>query len=258
MNCVKCGRPIPDGEIFCENCSSTPLHPEPRAEKSAGKHLAPKKQAARQRKWPTTSIVALVIMALIASACAGFMFQMYRSTAQQRTDLRVREAALADRESAAAALESELASAQQTLTAAQSTITELREKIASLEEEVHGSQSSLSQSQYDMDATLRELEELRGEKEQLEAEAETMLEEKSLLEEQLEALRGDLSTVRAEKDALSEKLAWIDAYVVYVENDGTNYYHNYDCENFKKSSFWVYNRKLAENKGYTACPICGG
>ena len=68
----------------------------------------------------------------------------------------------------------------------------------------------------------------------------------------------DLSTVRAEKDALSEKLAWIDAYVVYVENDGTNYYHNYDCENFKKSSFWVYNRKLAENKGYTACPICGG
>ena len=52
--------------------------------------------------------------------------------------------------------------------------------------------------------------------------------------------------------------AWIDAYVVYVENDGSNHYHTFECEKFVRKSFWVYNRKLAENKGYTPCPDCGG
>ena len=50
----------------------------------------------------------------------------------------------------------------------------------------------------------------------------------------------------------------MDSYVVFVNNDGTGLYHRYDCGTFLKSNFWAYSRKLAQNNGYTACPVCGG
>ena len=46
--------------------------------------------------------------------------------------------------------------------------------------------------------------------------------------------------------------------VAFVENDGTDYYHNYSCSYFKKQSYWAYSVNLAIARGYTACPYCGG
>lgn len=65
------------------------------------------------------------------------------------------------------------------------------------------------------------------------------------LEEELEAL-----------SALRQKSEFVDAHVVFVENDGTNYYHKYDCEAFLKQSYWAYSTNLAVSQGYTPCPKC--
>ena len=58
--------------------------------------------------------------------------------------------------------------------------------------------------------------------------------------------------------ALQQKSAFFDAHVAFVENDGTEYYHNYSCSYFKKQSYWAYSVNLAIARGYTACPYCGG
>lgn len=49
---------------------------------------------------------------------------------------------------------------------------------------------------------------------------------------------------------------FVDDCVVFVEDDGTNLYHKFDCYRFKENSFWVYNIEAAESKGYYACPVC--
>ena len=52
------------------------------------------------------------------------------------------------------------------------------------------------------------------------------------------------------------RLAFYDSVVVFVENDGTDYYHKYECNKFIGNDFWAYNVEYAEYLGYTACPKC--
>lgn len=67
-----------------------------------------------------------------------------------------------------------------------------------------------------------------------------------------------MSTLQDSNAALQQKSAFFDAHVAFVENDGTDYYHNYSCSHFKKQSYWAYSVNLAIARGYTACPYCGG
>ena len=55
---------------------------------------------------------------------------------------------------------------------------------------------------------------------------------------------------------IENKLAFYDSVVVFVENDGTDYYHKYECNRFIGNDFWAYNVEYAEYLGYTACPKC--
>ena len=55
---------------------------------------------------------------------------------------------------------------------------------------------------------------------------------------------------------LQEKSDFVDAHVVFVEDDGTKYYHTYECSRFAKQGYWIFGRNTAEAKGYTACPYC--
>ena len=64
----------------------------------------------------------------------------------------------------------------------------------------------------------------------------------------------DLLTKRNE--LVSEKIQFFDTYVVFVEDDGTNLYHKYDCKRFKGNSFWAYNLAAADDNGYRPCPLC--
>ena len=53
-----------------------------------------------------------------------------------------------------------------------------------------------------------------------------------------------------------EQIAFFDKYVVFVEDDGTNWYHKYGCYRFTGDGFWVYSIKSASYQGYEPCPYC--
>lgn len=56
-------------------------------------------------------------------------------------------------------------------------------------------------------------------------------------------------------DTCDELLFWHDNAVI-VSNNATKKYHNYGCEDLMLNSFWIYNTKAAEEKGYTMCKKC--
>jgi len=265
--CVRCGREIPVGEIFCEICATKPL-PDAGTSSASGRHLKKKKK----QKAPASSkggrvglIIALVISILFTLAALALSFYIYETVSHERANLRAQQAELAQRESAALQAEKDLEEKLAELKDSEQTIAKLEREIRALQEQIRGSESQSSQSQYDLTAAreqIRELEEKQAEYEQALAD---LSEQMTNLQADYDILFADNETLQADYDALSEqklamedKLSWIDAYVVYVENDGSNHYHTYECEKFVRKSFWIYNRKLAENKGYTACPICGG
>lgn len=69
------------------------------------------------------------------------------------------------------------------------------------------------------------------------------------LEDNVSDLRNDLLENK-------ELVTFIDDFVVFVEDDGTDYYHKYECNKFKGDYFWAYNVDAAKEQGYTACPNC--
>lgn len=54
----------------------------------------------------------------------------------------------------------------------------------------------------------------------------------------------------------SEKLEFIDEYIVFIEDDNTEWYHKYECYRFSGEDFWAYNIDQAKNLGYEPCPVC--
>ena len=90
------------------------------------------------------------------------------------------------------------------------------------------------------------------------AELERLREENESLREQKDALTAERDELKEENQKLSEKSKFMDAYVVFVDNDKTGLYHKYGCSAFSRKSFWAYSRKLAESFGYTPCPKCFG
>ena len=52
------------------------------------------------------------------------------------------------------------------------------------------------------------------------------------------------------------EIAFYDEYVVFVEDDGTNLYHKYDCSKFTGDSFWAFNVDAAKDEGYKPCSRC--
>lgn len=53
-----------------------------------------------------------------------------------------------------------------------------------------------------------------------------------------------------------DKVEFIDEHIVFVEDDGTDFYHKYECYKFVGNYFWAYNIELAEYNGYRLCPLC--
>lgn len=45
-------------------------------------------------------------------------------------------------------------------------------------------------------------------------------------------------------------------YYAVCVNEESPYYHNYSCDKFESSSFWIYNIEAAKGRGYDPCPKC--
>lgn len=264
--CIKCGREIPEGELFCIECSLNPgssLFEEP---KPTERHAVPvgRMQTPRPVRRPAPQPVAvaqpprrssggaglkaaLVVVSLLLAALIAFVLWQYNDLKVERTRLETKEADMLLREKEKDELQLQLDELQAQLDDLNATIADKDEQIKSLTAQLSGSQSSQSQSEYDLTTAQAELERLEEENKQL-----------LLLEQDLEEDIKTLTEALTAAQVYEAKAEFMDNYVVFVENNGTRVYHTYDCEQFSKSNFWAYSRKLAESNGFSPCSICGG
>lgn len=277
--CIRCGKQVPEGELFCEACSLLPLgqepekkqpdqtrmrKPVPQARPEAPRHAAarpPKSQSGGAKGLKT----ALVVVSLLAAGAFALVISQALGARRQSVELRVREESLAAREAEYDSAQEKLDSLEQALGEAQLDLRARDAQIEELQSGIAAAQSSANQSQYDMTAQQSELEKLRESSaalqesvEALTEENETLTEERDALQEENETLTEERDTLKKTQTQLQEKTSFMDSYVVFVEDDKTSLYHKYDCASFKKKSFWAYSRKLAENYGYKPCPKCFG
>ena len=276
MYCLRCGREIPDGELFCRECAKAPIERQSQPEK----HIQPARQsdtarlAAPPQEMPAMPqprrrvnrlLAPLIAACLVIAALGAYVVYSHRQIGIQKANYRVKEANLMLRENELSGLEENYAAALAELEAANGTIAARDEEIAALEAELRARESEASQSEYDAAAAQKTIDTLTEENETLTAENEALETEKTELQTALDektaaavAIQEKLDEMTALYSGVRAKADFMDSYVVFVNNNGTGYYHRYDCGNFTRSNFWAYSRKLAENYGYTPCPVCGG
>ena len=265
--CIKCGKGIPDGELFCPECSlnlsgsapaaarpavsapgrmQTPFR-QPPAPRPEARH-APEAEVRPQKKSGRALTAAACLLAALGIGTACWLFA---GRTQERRRVRLQEEAVAEREAALDDLEAEIDGLTQQLEEAEDNAAAQNAQIEALLASVSSAESSASQSQYDLSEQQRALEEATAENEALTQQIETLTAEH-------EAMQETYNSLQARYDRQSEQVKFVNSYVVFIEDDGTGCYHRYDCSRFLKKNFWAYSRKLAEKQGYTPCTECFG
>lgn len=269
MNCIKCGREIPEGELFCPECSLAPTRKEtahPPAARHQQKPARPAVPASKRpaRKRPSEpgkrrsrgAGVAIVLLSLLLAVSLAYIGLSYGRLTQERSRLRTREADLQVRENELAELERDRETMAQQLAAAQESERKLREEAERLSRQLNDSEGSVSQAQYDMNSQQQELERLRTENVELVAAADELDRQIKELTSKVTSLNAQVDALDISNAALSEKVSFMDRYVVFVNNDGSKLYHSYNCKAFSRQNFWAYSRKLAESNGFSPCSSC--
>lgn len=264
--CIKCGKEIPDGELFCLECSLNPgstafeqahspeHHAMPKGRMQTPKPVkrppapAPEREPKKSRRGLSAALVAAI---LLLAASVGFQVWQYSSLRVEKNRLLAREADLTARQSETEQLQTQLTDLLQQVADLETAIDMKDQDIQSLKSQLSSSQSDKTQGQYDLSTKEQELERLEDENRELLALSDDLQLRLDQMEQAQKDLKSQLAAVRAKAD-------FMDSFVVFVEDDGTRHYHTYDCANFAKSKFWAYSRKLAEAQGYTPCPVCGG
>lgn len=268
--CIKCGKEIPDGELFCQECSmnsgssmfeaEVERRPAPKGRMQTPQPVKrPVPQVAPAAKPKKSSAakglrLALVIVSFLLAASLGVIFWKYGDLQVERTRLKTKEADMLLREKDAEELQIQVDDLNSQVAMLNATIAQKEQEIEELQKQLSGSQSSQSQSEYDLSTTQAEVERLQNENEQLLLLEQDLKDEIQSLTQNVQ----DLDTALQEMERYKIKATFMDNYVVFVENNGSGVYHTYDCSNFTKSNFWAYSRKLAESNGFSPCTVCGG
>ena len=262
--CIKCGRPIADGELFCVECDLNPeidttATPRPSAPQGrmkqpnrAAPQSAPTRAAAPAPAAPVKKHTGLIIaLCLVTLLSLGFAISQVAKDAQRRVELRLRESDLEARERQMSQLEQSVNDLNAKLDDANATIQEQTQALSDLQTNYDNAQSTATQAQYDVTAKESELERLTEENAQLAADLEEL---KTVNED----LAEENASLNKKNTSLFSKASFMDDYVVFVNNDKSKLYHHYDCPSFSHSNFWAYSRKLAEASGFEPCPDCCG
>ena len=270
MNCIRCGRTTAEGGMFCAECVPDVSKPLEESEYMKARVILPERKAlgakiARpapvpQKKKPSALrkrfrklVAAVVVLSLLClaliGACGYGFFGYYSEYQRQSNRLRVQEEELARRETQVAQLQEAVEEADAKLLTAGKEARSKELEIQRLEQQINIYKVQDSETEY----AIRELQEenlsLVEKQESLTAENKALTEEKDSLAKELASLRSRNSTLR-------EKSDFVDAHVAFVENDGTGYYHHYECSRFKAKSYWAFSVNLAISRGYTECPYC--
>lgn len=252
----------------------------------------------RFRRGVLALILALCLTAALAIGLIIYIAVTSHSRTVATSQLRVQQEELNRRAYDLSLSEGETANLEARIEALQTTNDDLRQQIHELDSQLGAIDSAQNQSTSNYIQQVADLEQelrqLQGSYKTLETQitalqeaSETMVEERKELEASLEELTEERDNLEYELDELQDrydllvanyrqngnssssvdttlylaykkKADFLDNYIVFIQDDSTNYYHSYDCEKFTSSSFWAYNRSLAKSHGYTACPSCGG
>jgi len=254
--CIKCGKQIPDGELFCEQCNALPViaalnasEPsrvtlKPDGRKRTAVKAPPKKHKKKQqqkKKQPMSALlIPFIIVCVLWVGTLSLLLWQRADLFRERNRIRTIEASDDARISALKGRLQILAGLEDELEATRLLIEEKDAEITELSAQLAASQSSQSQGQYDMSTLQRDLDTLQAEHDQLVADYDELVAE-------LEVANG-----------YKEKADFLDRYAVFVHTEKDTYYHKYGCPKFTKQSFLTYSPKLAEKKGYKPCPDCCG
>lgn len=287
MNCINCGKPTVGDAVLCRACAE--------AQRRQGAKRAPRRSTAILSVVLAlvTLLAAGLIVYLVTTSNdrAAEKAQMRVSEAE----LERRAYALTKTEKENAELIDRLSQMQTESDSLRQKINELDSQIGAKDSERNQTTSDYIQQAADLEGQLRQkesesaaaqeqleklqaqydelnnahdeltekLEELEEENEELESQVEKMDELQERYDLLVENLRNEssasigTSNVNTQKYlAYKKKADFLDEYIVFVQDDGTGYYHTYDCSKFTSSSFWAYNRSLAKSQGYKPCPHC--
>ena len=271
MNCIRCGRRIPEGQVFCEDCAGVvdaPLRESPymsrhitlpnRTAELPGTAPAPANKAQKKAPSPfrrrlhrmTAAIVLLAILCVaLLGACGYGVYFYFGRFQQERNRLRVQEEELNRRAVEVGQMQVELVDTRDALATAQQEVSDRDRTISRLEQELNIYRMQNSETEL----SIRELQE-----ENLRLVQENSDNAKQLDEwiAKAENLTTQLTSMTKERDSMVRKSDFVDAHVAFIENDGTGYYHVYSCPHFKEESYWAFSVNLAISRGYTACPYC--
>ena len=252
--CIKCGKNIPDGELFCEECNKLPVIAslnasgpskvtiKPDGHKRTAVKTPPKQKVKKpQQKKKKAQSALLIPFIIVCVLLAGTLSLLL----WQRADLRVERTRIHTIEEGNDVKISRLngrlevlSGVEKELENAELLIAEKEAEIEELTEQLEASLSSQNQGEYDMSNLQKELDALKEEHDQL--------------VEDYEAQTQELEEAMGYKD----KADFLDRYAVFVHTDKDTYYHKYSCSKFTKKSFLTYSPKLAEKKGFKPCPDC--
>lgn len=266
-SCIKCGRQIPEGELFCTECGLNPgssLFEEPKPA-PVGKMQTPKprksasamtvvtvaerktKSISKTKKKYTGLKVAFVFVTLLLVLVVGFLGWQYEDIMAERERLNAKETAQQLIVSEKTDLEQQVAELNAELEKIGQSVADKDQEIKDLQTQLSGSESDQDQSTYNPTTAQAEIARLEEENAQL-----------LLLEEDLEAQIKELKTKLETQATAVKKGNFLDLHVVFANNDDSNIYHTYDCPRFVKVNFDAYSRRLAEDQGLKPCATCGG
>ena len=179
--CIKCGKEIPDGELFCAECGlnpgAAPSRPRPSAAAQPGRMQTPvrrtespkssekqpqkptgKQPAKPERKEKRPGRALTVCACIVAAVSLGLAIWQFSGLARQRRVIRLREDDLAEREKRLSTLETQIDDLTAELAAEEEKTAAQTQQIEELLTTVNSAESSASQSQYDLSEQQKELE----------------------------------------------------------------------------------------------------
>ncbi len=230
MKCLRCGAELNESAVFCTACSkvtSVPLPSSPYLNKKIQlpkrkpaqnvRKAEPKKPAKKETRVGRWILISALLFLLSASLLLQGVY-LYNK-----------------KESFAA----EVA------------------RLQSVEDECVRLTEMLRQAQEDAMALEKELEDL-GTDSYLRTREELKLsqEENTRLTEELSRAQESIRDLESRLELLREKTEFFDTYIVFLQEDGTDYFHSFDCEKFIRHSYRAYNKQQALALGYLPCPNC--
>ncbi len=270
MNCLRCGRTVADNATFCDECLKTvrlplqtseylsdrivlPPRREPEKTESRAperkRQKPPEKQPKVRPKGFIRAIVLLSLLCALLLGAAGYAVQHYGDWVREKNRIRV------DREEYDR-LSAQLAQAQADLLDEQERSNSLWQQVQARDDEISGLKQDLNTYLAQSAETDAAVQALQDENLKLNQQLRDYIADVRSLEGTISHLRSSLQTAHDETAAMQEKADFIDAHVVFVEDDGTKYYHTYECSRFVRQGYWIFGRNAAEAKGYIPCPYC--